>query len=239
MQPSDIHRFATSPTGTVALQHLLEEALSLSDELFELQESLISTNEGISPPPRKRRRTSSPPPSASLSIFAEDVKSATSDASNLSAALHPHLLNTLSKWSAKIQAVAPSVLLPSSRGAFSNRGAQGVKNAVALVEETLGPTDYARVLARTQVRRTKGSRVGHVDEAEGEDEKEDVDVFDDTDFYQQLLRDVIDSRSGNGSGAGAEDWMAMQKQKKAKKRVDTKASKGRKLRSVIRYHTRA
>ena len=58
------------------------------------------------------------------------------------------------------------------------------------------------------------------------DEKEDIELFDDTDFYQQLLRDVIDARGQNGG----DDWMTIQRQKKAKKNVDTKASKGRKLR---------
>lgn len=65
-------------------------------------------------------------------------------------------------------------------------------------------------------------------EKEKDDMDVDVEVFDDTDFYQQLLRDVIDAR-GNGVGGG-DDWMVVQKQKKAKKKVDTKASKGRKLR---------
>lgn len=59
-------------------------------------------------------------------------------------------------------------------------------------------------------------------------EKEDAEVFDDTDFYHQLLRDIIDARGNSGN----DDWMAVQKEKKAKKKVDTKASKGRKLRSV-------
>lgn len=57
---------------------------------------------------------------------------------------------------------------------------------------------------------------------------EDEEVFDDTDFYQQLLRDVIESKGG-GSG----QLMASQRQKKSKKNVDTRASKGRKLRFVI------
>ena len=57
---------------------------------------------------------------------------------------------------------------------------------------------------------------------------EDEEVFDDTDFYQQLLRDVIESKGG-----GSEQLMASQKQKKSRKHVDTRASKGRKLRFVI------
>lgn len=148
--------------------------------------------------------------------------------------IHPHLIQTLTKWSSKIQAVAPSVLLPANRGAFSSKsGAQGLKSAVQLVDETLRGTDYDKLLARTRLYRGKGVRLGKVADEANEEEgtiNTDVEVFDDTDFYQQLLRDVIDSRA-NGSGiGGADDWMVVQKQKKAKKRVDTKASKGRKLR---------
>lgn len=98
-----------------------------------------------------------------------------------------------------------------------------------LVDETL--TDHSKVLSRTQIRRGKGPRLGAEDvgtEKDKDDMDVDVEVFDDTDFYQQLLRDVIDAR-GNGVGGG-DDWMVVQKQKKAKKKVDTKASKGRKLR---------
>jgi protein AATF/BFR2 len=59
---------------------------------------------------------------------------------------------------------------------------------------------------------------------------EDVEVFDDTDFYQQLLRDVIDAKGGD---AGQVDWMTSQRKRKSQKKVDTKASKGRKLRFVL------
>jgi protein AATF/BFR2 len=143
---------------------------------------------------------------------------------------HPFLVQTLSKWSSKIQAVAPSVLLPSNRNAFSSKGSQNLKSVVQLIDETLG--DSTKLLARTQVRRGKGKRIGAPIEAlEDGSLEEDPNIFDDTDFYQQLLRDVIDAR-GNSNG-GADDWMAMQKQKKAKKKVDTKASKGRKIRSVF------
>lgn len=89
-----------------------------------------------------------------------------------------------------------------------------------MVDEAL--LDHPRLLAKTQTARGK-VRSELVDEKE-----EDSEVFDDTDFYQQLLRDVIESRSD--VAGGADDWMALQREKKAKKKVDTKASKGRKLR---------
>lgn len=96
------------------------------------------------------------------------------------------------------------------------------------MDETLA--DHSKILKRTQLRRAKGTRIGTLNnEVVGsETGDEDTELFDDTDFYQQLLRDVIDAR-GNAAG-GADDWMEVQKQKRSKKKVDTKASKGRKLR---------
>lgn len=136
---------------------------------------------------------------------------------------HPHLVQTLNKWSSKIQAVAPSVLLPSNRNAFSRMG-QPIKSAPQLIDETLA--DHSKVLARTRIYRGKGSRLGDgTTDKDGSRDKEDAELFDDTDFYHQLLRDIIDGR-----GNGMDDWMSVQKEKKAKKKVDTKASKGRKLR---------
>jgi protein AATF/BFR2 len=139
--------------------------------------------------------------------------------------IHPHLIQTLAKWSSKIQAVAPSVL-PSNRGTFSNKSAHSPKSAVQLVDETLQGADHVKLLARTKVKRSKRVRVGEVvGEEDGEDP--DMEIFDDTDFYQQLLRDIIDAQERKGE---VEDWTIVQNQKKAKKKVDTKASKGRKLR---------
>lgn len=87
--------------------------------------------------------------------------------------------------------------------------------------------NHDKILARTQVRRGKGHRIGtSIESADEHDQEVDPEIFDDTDFYQQLLRSVIDSK-GNAIG---DDWIVAQKQKKAKKKVDTKASKGRKLR---------
>ena len=97
-----------------------------------------------------------------------------------------------------------------------------------MIDETLA--DHEKLLARTQISRGKKGRIG-VSQEENVDMSDtvDPDVFDDTDFYQKMLRDIIDAR---GDGNGGEDWMVSQKQKKARKKVDTKASKGRKLRFV-------
>lgn len=158
-------------------------------------------------------------------------------ASALEASYHSHLVHTLAKWSAKVQAVAPSVLL-GNKIAF-NKDDKSKMGVVGMVDDILR-TDGAKLLARTRTRRNNTRRLESADREDkpragddsDDDENEDPELFDDLDFYQQLLRDVIKARTGD---AGEQNWMAQQRERKAKKKlkVDTKASKGRKLRYEV------
>jgi len=105
-----------------------------------------------------------------------------------------------------------------------------VKSVGTQIEDML-QGEWPALLSRTRLQRCSGPRVTR--EVEGGDIgfEDDEEIFDDTDFYQQLLRDVIDSK-GRGSGQ-LTDWTTSQKQKKSKKVVDTRASKGRKLRYEV------
>lgn len=134
-------------------------------------------------------------------------------------------MQTLSKWSNKIQSVAPSVLLPSNRNAFTKSSRNELKNVVQLISESFSDqTSWTKMIDRTRIYRGKGEKIGsNISQAS----EHDSEVFDDTDFYQQLLRDVIDTRN---EGSGSRDWIQAQKERKKKKIVDTKASKGRKIR---------
>ncbi|KAI8626429.1 TRAUB-domain-containing protein [Xylariaceae sp. FL1651] len=62
---------------------------------------------------------------------------------------------------------------------------------------------------------------------------EDASIFDDADFYQLLLKELVDQRSSDNFGSGLQTatvrYSAV-KEAKAKRHVDTKASKGRKMR---------
>ncbi|KAI1387673.1 TRAUB-domain-containing protein [Hypoxylon trugodes] len=63
---------------------------------------------------------------------------------------------------------------------------------------------------------------------------EDPNIYDDADFYQLLLKELVDQRAGDASGGqggpAATIRFAAVKEAKAKRHVDTKASKGRKMR---------
>ncbi|KAI0272673.1 apoptosis-antagonizing transcription factor [Gloeopeniophorella convolvens] len=243
----------TSHKRCLEAQHaLLGEALALVDELSTLRDELIEADEDVQWRPRKRRRVQEGHEEGRRDASAEIdngdrdyvalIREASEDAAGFEHAYHVHLTHTLAKWSAKVAAVAPSALLPASRKKFSQAGnpAGGVKSVGAQVEELL-QNEWPALLARTRLKRGKdarvtlahGSGVPNADgSGEGAGDQEDVEAFDDTDFYQQLLRDVIDAKGGGGAGRD-EDWMASQRQKKAKKTVDTKASKGRKLRYEV------
>ncbi|KAI0044742.1 TRAUB-domain-containing protein [Auriscalpium vulgare] len=236
---SEIPEFLADPKCLAAHHAMLSEALLLSSELSLLREEL-AVRDDVRPAKRRRVREPVADIDGSDQDWAGLLKEEAARAAEQEHAYHAHLTHTLAKWSAKVAAVAPAALVQKSRNAFSGK-AGGVKTAGAQVDEALA-ADGAKLLARTRVRRGKGGRVtlqhaqtgvdgenGRVSQVEEGDD--DVEVFDDTDFYQQLLRDVIDARSG--SGRAGDDWMASQRQKKAKKSVDTKASKGRKLRYEV------
>jgi protein AATF/BFR2 len=140
--------------------------------------------------------------------------------------MHPDAVQTLRKWSSKTLAISPASLLTPHRLTFSKstRHSQKAKTAPQLVDEVLA--DLEKLRARSRVLRSSSAAM----EGSGDKETMEREIFDDTDFYQGLLRDLINSRTG--SGVGEEDWMGERKQKKKKREVDTKASKGRKLRSV-------
>jgi len=91
--------------------------------------------------------------------------------------------------------------------------------------EDMFQSGWPALLSRTRLR-SKGPHVAS-EEGAGDKGSDEDEVFDDTDFYQQLLRDVIESKGGSGKP------MASQTRKRSKKNVDTRASKGRKLRFVV------
>ncbi|KAF8271594.1 apoptosis-antagonizing transcription factor [Lactarius quietus] len=214
--PTQISDFTSDRRCLEARHVLLEEALALVRELSTLRDELTKEDREVK---WKRRRVEDSTEEVRRYAVQEIdnvdrdwdtlIREASEDAAGLDHACHPHLTRTLAKWSAKVAAVAPSALLPASRRKFSQAGSGNVRSVGAQIEEVL-QSDWPALVSRTQLKRSKGSRVTCKHASDEDEELEDVEVFDDTDFYQQLLRD-----------------------KKSKKHVDTKASKGRKLRYEV------
>src|SRR6266511_3578516 len=161
-KPSSINPFLHVPECRNSLDRILNETNLLIDVLDDLQEvsdalklsithqpiflqNLLTTNNIVTPPPKKRRKLDSTAELSGAFIDATEDAAALEEAYVTvacscilvlidSLSLHPYLLQTLSKWSAKIQAVAPSALLSSNRGTFL-KGNQHSKSAVQLIEE--------------------------------------------------------------------------------------------------------
>ncbi|XP_017289783.1 protein AATF [Kryptolebias marmoratus] len=157
------------------------------------------------------------------------------------AAFKPFCDSTLQRWHDKTRLTQGK----SSRGfgAFD-------RNILTQVEQVL--MDEERLVQRTQTRRSEYNVLGKREApavvpenvlTDGEQQLKanthlkdmDEDIFDDDDFYHQLLRELIERRTSaadpNDQVAMGRQWLAIQKlRSKIKKKVDTKASKGRKVR---------
>ncbi|XP_019936804.1 protein AATF [Paralichthys olivaceus] len=163
------------------------------------------------------------------------------------AAFQPYRNATLQKWHDKTRLTMGK----SSKGfgAFD-------RNILTQVEQVL--MDKERLVRRTQTRRSEYRVLGKressaltLETVPNEDEEVeqqlkanthlkdvDEDIFDDDDFYHQLLRELIERRTNaadpNDQVAMGRQWLAIQKlRSKIKRKVDTKASKGRKVRFHI------
>ena len=111
--------------------------------------------------------------------------------------------------------------------------------------------DKDRIVKRTQMKRSDYKICGMLeeDEANGGNKQQaptvqlignenrsvknyDAEIFDDQDFYNQLLRELIDRKSSSVSDPVQLSKNSIELQRlrlKTKKQVDTKASKGRKI----------
>ncbi|KAL1429576.1 hypothetical protein MTO96_016089 [Rhipicephalus appendiculatus] len=100
--------------------------------------------------------------------------------------------------------------------------------------------DEERLLRRTQTKRSSYKVLGAEESTNDEEEQKsgsvDEEVFDDDDFYHHLLREIIERKTSNIDNpvALSRQWLEIQKlRKKVKRKVDTRASKGRKIRYDI------
>ncbi|CAG9530407.1 unnamed protein product [Cercopithifilaria johnstoni] len=135
-------------------------------------------------------------------------------------------LSTLSKWDNRTTLSAIGVMKNKKRD-FSGFESLVLKQIEQIMNEK------HRLLRRTQIKRHDIHRIGT-----DESDNYDAEIFDDDDFYQQLLKELIERKSANviDPVEMSRQWLEMQKlrQKRSKReKVDTKASKGRKVRYIV------
>lgn len=92
-------------------------------------------------------------------------------------------------------------------------------------------SDRAKLIKRTQLKRSNYEILG-----ETNDEEYNKEIFDDDDFYHQLLRELIEFRSADITDPVqlSRQWIQLQNfRSKMKRNVDTRATKGRKIRYTV------
>lgn len=105
--------------------------------------------------------------------------------------LEPYLRATVTKWSDKVLSASGLSISSSKKFKAVNQ------NAMQAIDHSLGPGERERLVKRTRTKRTVGTVIGKEEMGRGglEGEKEiDEECYDDGDFYQQMLRDVVESR---------------------------------------------
>ncbi|KFY82873.1 hypothetical protein V498_08412 [Pseudogymnoascus sp. VKM F-4517 (FW-2822)] len=134
---------------------------------------------------------------------------------------------TLAKWSARVRGTTAA---PISRK-LNNVAEQSI---VDVLSEQLSGSNAERLVKRTRMPRSCAPIQVKAKITE------DENIYDDADFYQLLLKELVDQRmvessSAPSMGAGGQpiaQWAAA-KEARTKKNVDTRASKGRKMKFTV------
>ncbi|KAI8074904.1 apoptosis antagonizing transcription factor-domain-containing protein [Gongronella butleri] len=163
------------------------------------------------------------------------------DVSQVNDAFATYRNSTLEKWSNKVQASSAANLNKKFK-AFDQNILTQIDNVMAEKDSLIKRTQLQRAEYTILGKTTESSPEQDDDEKDGvQDRKKasryhdtyDKEIFDDNDFYQQQLRELIESRMVDNDDpiASGMRWAQSKKDqvKKKKVKVDTKASKGRKL----------
>jgi protein AATF/BFR2 len=125
----------------------------------------------------------------------------------------------LEKWSKKVQ----GPVLQSDRGRLNQERQativdvlqEQLSNIERLVKKTHAPRSCAPLQSSRRV-------------------VEDAQIYDDADFYGLLLKELLEQKSHDSVAASSIDiGFQMRRDNKTKRNVDTKASKGRKIRYTV------
>lgn len=229
------------PVNNTAILAAETAALTLFTTLSSLRHSLHPS-------------TSLPTPTPSTSTPASELHA---HLSTLDAAALPHHRATLTKWAQKTHLISS---LPSSNRLSAGPTTQPL---TSVLDAQLQPPNLDRLIARTRVPRSCAPVQAQSASASAKPHKstptptstststniananDNEDIYDDADFYTLLLRDLVDHKMAHpslsaspaaaidGSAGPGIDVRGLRREAKARRAVDTKASKGRKMRYTV------
>lgn len=209
-------------TVATVLANAEAAALKLWNGLEELRQAIQPTTT----PPHKKRLPSPPTHSTSTAALWDRMQ-------HHEAQSMPNRRATLTKWSSRLQ---PPAVNPSRSTLSGNP--TSIPLTTILDQHLAGP-NRARWLARIQVPRSCApvQAAAHI--------PSDPGIYDDADFYATLLRELVERRmtdlSGTNTGThplhhNANSTAAIfppSRDRKPRGQVDTRASKGRKMRFTV------
>jgi len=188
-----------------------QAALRLWNTLDDLRQCLSDTRNST----KKQKRLEALPSTSNAEIW-NHLQSAEADSL-------PHRTSILQKWSTKTQAATTQ---PISRRL--NNAARQTTITDVLTEQLSNTT---RLVKRTRMPRS----CAPLHASRGITEASDI--FDDADFYGVMLKELLEQRSIESASSVQVDQVAQQwqaaREAKTRKNVDTKASKGRKMRYTV------
>lgn len=208
-----------------------EAALTLWNTITSIrlsfaEEQIQTINSSVE---KKRKRPSTASTSTSISTLWSTTQS-------LASSTLPHHRIILNKWSAKVCATNPVARESSSR-LLSGSASQ---NSITTVIDGYLATETDKVVAQsTNTTSTASNRPAtHKPTFNPNPTSNPTLVYEDTPFYQSLLRDLITSRSTTTPISNIQDTLPSTTRlhpsgSSHKKTIDTKASKGRKIRYTI------
>ncbi|PGH27729.1 hypothetical protein AJ80_00516 [Polytolypa hystricis UAMH7299] len=206
-------------------------ALTLWSTLEDLRHALADAH-STNTAPKKRKRDAAPSSSTSSETIWNRMK-------EIEAQSLPRRRAVLDKWSQKTR--GSRAALPTGRGSLLNSRTAAHQTITAVLDAQIASEiggDRGSKRARTYESESKESNptTNGIDTA--------AEIYDDSVFYQSLLRDLVEQRMASTNGGL--DAVDMQfstrlsihattgmRKDKVKRPVDTKASKGRKMRYTV------
>jgi protein AATF/BFR2 len=205
---ADAHKEESAPDASVEAAEAA--ALTLLNNLTNLRLSLEESRTG-----QKRKRTILDSATSSSDIWSsiQDTEKSTL----------PHRKAVLERWSNKTKATTVA----------NNKARLNASAQQTLTEVLDSQLTSSHLVTRTQTPRSCAPLQSSVKAAQP-----DPSIYDDADFYGLMLKELLEQRSADLNANGTAEFVVqapwqVAREAKTKKVVDTKASKGRRLRYTV------